>query len=83
MRKSSNVKSEWIKTASFVVDHMKKKKEKCFAFGKSYSKCGKQNHFKEKCSSKTAQTVEPKNDVHTYKFQSKNYSELESSEEEI
>ena len=52
--KCSTIKHDLISDCKFCGRQHEKRKEKCYAYGKSCSNCGKLNHFKEKCLGKNA-----------------------------
>ena len=52
--KGSTIKHDLISDCKFCGRQHEKLKEKCYAYGKSCSNCGKLNHFKEKCLGKNA-----------------------------
>ena len=52
--KGSTIKHDLISDCKFYGRQHEKRKEKCYAYGKSCSNCGKLNHFKEKCLGKNA-----------------------------
>ena len=52
--KGSTIKHDLISDCKFCGRQHEKRKEKCYAYGKSCSNCGKLNHFKEKCLGKNA-----------------------------
>ena len=52
--KGSTIKHDLISDCKFCGRQHEKRKEKCYAHGKSCSNCGKLNHFKEKCLDKNA-----------------------------
>ena len=52
--KGSTIKHDLISDCKFCFRQHEKRKEKCYAYGKSCSNCGKLNHFKEKCLGKNA-----------------------------
>ena len=52
--KGSTIKHDLISDCKFCGRQHEERKEKCYAYGKSCSNCGKLNHFKEKCLGKNA-----------------------------